>query len=471
MSEKANIMSEVKKQKIFHMPHAYAFTVILILICGVLTHIIPAGVYDLVELNGRYVVDPETFHYLEEQTPLSLWDMVLCIPRGLQQQYKLVFMVFIFGGAINIFNKTKALDAVIGKVALSMQDKLFICVPLTMLVFSVFGQINIVTPIITFIPLGMLLAKGLGGDAIVALCLVPLANITSYATGAFSMSITGVAQDICQLPIYSAAGFRLVCMLVFIAVNSAWVIHYIKMIRKDPTKSLLYGTSAAMKKDDAELPELTLRLKIAVGVFVIGVIVLVYGSLHGWDSYTELPMVMVVAGVIGGLIAGMTLDEISIAFADGMKSVAFGVLLIGIASGISLALSEGNTIYTIVHFLSNISEGLSPLLSTFIIFGATALITSVIPSSSGLAAAVMPIFSPLAQVLGVNQQICCLAFGFANGMCGFIMPASGFLMASLGMAGVKYETWMKFYFKYFLMQVAVAGGLLTIANMVNLGPF
>lgn len=453
------------------MPHAYAFTVILILLCGLLTHIIPAGVYDLVEMNGRMVVDPETFHYLEEQTPLSLWDMILCIPRGLQQQYKLVFMVFMFGGAINIFNQTKALDAAIGKVALSMQNKLFLCVPLCMLVFSIFGQINIVTPIITFIPLGILLAKGLGGDLLVALCLVPLANLTSYATGAFSMSITGVAQDICQLPIYSASGFRLICMLVFIAVNSIWVIRYIKMIRKDPTKSLLYGTGAELKTDDTELPELTFRRKIAVAIFVLGVCVLVYGSTHGWDSYTELPMVMVVAGVLAGFVVGMTLDEISIAFSEGMKSVTFGVLLIGIASGISLALKDGNSIDTIVHFLSNISEGLPAILSVFIIFGATAMITAVIPSSSGLAAAVMPIFSPLAHVLGVNQQICCLAFGFANGLCGFVMPASGFLMASLGMAGVKYEIWMKFYFKYFLLQVAAALGMLTVATWIGLGPF
>lgn len=453
------------------MPHAYAFTVILILICGALTHIIPAGTYDLVEMNGRFVVDPETFHYLEQQTPLSLWDMILCVPRGLANQSRLVFMVFLFGGAINIFNKTKALDAVIGKLALSMQDKLFICVPLSMLVFSIFGQINIVTPIITFIPLGMLLAKGLGGDALVALCLVPLANITSYATGAFSMSITGVAQDICQLPIYSGAGFRLTCMFIFIAVNSAWVIRYIKTIRKDPTKSPLYGTSAALDQDDAELPELTFRRKLAAVIFVMGVIVLIYGSTHGWDSYTELPMVMVTAGVIAGFVAGLTLDEISIAFSDGMKSVTFGVLLIGIASGISLALSEGNTIYTIVHFLSNISEGLPPIISTFIIFGITAMISAVIPSSSGLAAAVMPIFSPLAHVLGVNQQVCCLAFGFANGMCGMVMPAAGFLMASLGMAGVKYETWIKFYFKYFLIQAAVACGMLTVANLCNFGPF
>lgn len=111
------------------------------------------------------------------------------------------------------------------------------------------------------------------------------------------------------------------------------------------------------------------------------------------------------------------------------------------------------------------------MISTFIIFVVTALITAVIPSSSGLAAAVMPIFSPLAYVLGVNQQICCLAFGFANGLCGMIMPASGFLMASLGMAGVSYEVWMKFYFKYFMIQTAAACCMLAAANMIGLGPF
>ena len=48
-------MDEKKKIR-FKMPHAYVLIVGLILLMGILTYIIPAGVYDMVEVNGKKVV-------------------------------------------------------------------------------------------------------------------------------------------------------------------------------------------------------------------------------------------------------------------------------------------------------------------------------------------------------------------------------------------------------------------------------
>lgn len=43
-------------------------------LCAILTYIIPAGAYDMMTLeDGREVVNPETFHYIE-QTPVGLME-------------------------------------------------------------------------------------------------------------------------------------------------------------------------------------------------------------------------------------------------------------------------------------------------------------------------------------------------------------------------------------------------------------
>ena len=61
-----------KKKRKFQVPHVYALLVGLIILCAILTYIIPAGAYDMMTLeDGREVVNPETFHYIE-QTPVGL---------------------------------------------------------------------------------------------------------------------------------------------------------------------------------------------------------------------------------------------------------------------------------------------------------------------------------------------------------------------------------------------------------------
>ena len=66
-----------KKTKLT-MPHVYLLITLLIFAAGILTYIVPAGVYDFVEVEGRKIVDPATFHYLEEATPVPDRQLSLC---------------------------------------------------------------------------------------------------------------------------------------------------------------------------------------------------------------------------------------------------------------------------------------------------------------------------------------------------------------------------------------------------------
>ena len=71
------------------MPHVYVIIFAILLLATILTWVIPAGTYDFIEVNGKSVVDPATFHYIE-RTPVSLWEMVLSIPEGMVKQASLI---------------------------------------------------------------------------------------------------------------------------------------------------------------------------------------------------------------------------------------------------------------------------------------------------------------------------------------------------------------------------------------------
>jgi len=462
----------MKQKKKFVMPNVYLLITMLIFVAGFLTYIIPAGVYDFVESGGRSIVDPASFHYLEESTPVSIWEMVLSIPQGLKKACNIVFLVLLVGGGVGIVNETKALDALISGLALKMRSKLYICVPLTLFAFGIFGQLGILNPVLAFVPLGLMLAKSLGGDACVGVCLVTVAANIGFTCGAFSSPSTGTAQAIAGLPLYSGMAFRLFCWAVFVVVNSVYLIRYINKIRKDPTKSVCYGIDTAMaNQEDVEIPELTGKRKLVCLTFLAGICVLVYASINAWDSATEIPMIFVLTGIACGLVYGFSPNRIATLFINGCKSTSSAATIVGFASGIGIVLTNGNIIYTIVHSLSNISSALPLVITTILMFLANLVINIFITSGSGQAAVVMPIFSPLAQLLGMTQQNAVLAFNFGDGLSNSVLPTSTATMGAIGIAGVPYDVWMKFYWKLFVIQVVTASGLLTIATIIGLGPF
>ncbi len=82
----------------------------------------------------------------------------------------------------------------------------------------------------------------------------------------------------------------------------------------------------------------------------------------------------------------------------------------------------------------------------------------------------MPIFSPLAQILGMTQQSAVLAFNFGDGLSNTVLPTSTSTMGAIGIAGVPYDVWVKFYYKLFLLQVLTASALLAVSTFIGYGP-
>jgi len=91
-----------------------------------------------------------------------------------------------------------------------------------------------------------------------------------------------------------------------------------------------------------------------------------------------------------------------------------------------------------------------------------------IPSGSGQAAVTMPLMAPLSDVLGLTRQAAVFAFTCGDGLSNMVIPTSGILMASLGLAGVPYERWLRFMVPLLLQLIAVAALFMAAAVVIGL---
>ena len=462
-------MAEKTKKK-FTMPHAYIIMLIVIAMCTILTHVIPAGVYDFVEVNGKKVVDPSTFHYIEA-TPVSFWDMMLAIPQGMVKNASLIFCTFLVTGGIKIIDSTGTLAATIGRFIAKIKGKLFLAVPLFMVPFTLLGALGISTQMVAFVPLGCLVASALGGDAVMGVAMILLGMTSGFCLAPYGMSTTGNAQIISGIPLFSGAGFRFICVAILWICAAIYVVRYTKKIQADPTKSAIYGlkNEVAATADEAQLPEVTPRRIAILVVYVLAFVSIFYTAFIGTCTVDSLTATFILAGIISGVIYGYTPNEIAKLFVEGCKSITFGALIIGFGASISIVLTNGNIIYTIVHALCSLLTGMPATIAAILLTLINTMVNFVIMSGSGHAASVMPILAPTAQVIGITQQTNILCYSLGAAMTDMLLPTSSTLMASIAVAGVPWEKWVKFFWKYLVIEILISLVFVAVAVMSGWG--
>lgn len=459
------------EKKKFKMPHAYVIIICMILLFAVLSYIIPAGTYDKMEVNGREVIDPASFHFID-QTPVGLWDVVLSIPQGLVKQAGIMFMIIVIAGSVEIINQTGALEASIGRLAHNFKDRPYIILPLLLACFVAMGAVGVGNAIVAFVPLGLMIALGMGADACIGVAMVGMGMNLGFTGGSFVASTTGTAQTIVGLPMFSGFGLRLIMTVVLWAAGSVFMVRYVKKIQKNPQLSAVYGVEGAVREmDDVEMPELTKRRILVLLAFLVGLAFVVYGAIKSWSANDAIPAVFLSTGVVCGLIYGFGPSKICEIFVNGAKKITFGALIVGISAGIGIVMTKGNIIHTVVYGLSSLLVGMPKAIAAIVMYVINIIINCFLTSGSGQAAAVIPILGPVGEAIGLNQQIVVLAFNLGDGFTNQILPMSSVTMASIAMGGIPYDKWLKFIGKWLGINLLIGAIFLVIATMINYGPF
>ncbi len=415
-----------EKKKKSKVPHTYVILFAMIIVVALLTYVIPAGQYQKIELEtGRMVVDPNSYAQVDSN-PAKVFDVLKAFPKGLAAAQSIVFFIFIVGGSFNIVNKTGAIEAGISKIAVSLKGMEGLMIPIFIIVFSIGGAtIGMAEEAIVFVPIGIALARALGYDAIVGMAIVALGAAAGFTAGVINPFTVGVAQGIAEIPLFSGIVLRLVILVCTWVLVITYVYKYAKKVKSDPTKSLVYDLEQEEKHnaiDLSNIKKMTTNDVLVLLVFAAGMGVLVYGVFqYGW-YITEIAAIFLAIGILSGIVAKMTLDDIAKNFIAGAKDIAMGALVVGLARGL-LVIMEGSLIIdTVVYGLASAINGLPKAVSAVGMLVVQSFINFFIPSGSGQAATTMPIMAPLSDVIGVTRQTAVLAYQFGDGISNSIIP-------------------------------------------------
>jgi uncharacterized ion transporter superfamily protein YfcC len=248
-----------------------------------------------------------------------------------------------------------------------------------------------------------------------------------------------------------------------------YISRYARRVRQDGRNSYLKEFANDISKE-VYVPKEAYGLKHAVilAAFFSAFLLFAYGSKEWKWELPYLGAVLIPVGLLGGLLNKMSPDEMAKTFVKGAQEMMYGGLLIGFASSISVVLTKGNIMHTIIYSLAKPLGLVGPTASAIGMFVVNAIFSVFVPSGSGQAMIVMPIMAPLADLIGITRQVSVLSYQMGNGLTHIMVPTYGILMGCLGIANVPFDKWLRFIVPLALILGVVMIIAMVIAVQINL---
>lgn len=464
------------------------------------------------------------------------WQVFSALYNGFSQQAGIIAFVLVIGGAFWVVNSTKAVDEGIMKFIAKVQAlerfKLIrhlgsgnIVITLVMLLFGLFGAVfGMSEETIAFVAVAIPLAKRLGYDEFVGVCMVYVAAHVGFAGAMLNPFTIGIAQDMSDLPLFSGIEYRIICWLILMTIAIAFTLWYTSRIRKpvavteEPVDeavevmekgsgikawvcfailmvvlvlfSVFYASDCVISLGQKSFaaPWLlwvltalfamvsVIALRRSARLFILDMLLfcilfMVTGVMgYGW-YLPEICALFLALAVASGLAAGYSSDDIAKEFIAGAKDIFSAALIIGFAAGIIVILQNGQVIDIMLDSMASALDGSGRAGALGTMYGIQTFINLFIPSASAKAAVTMPIMAPFSDIIGVSRQATVLAFQFGDGFTNMITPCSGVLMAVLSVARIPYEKWFRWIWKFILFLILVGFLLLLPTLFLNLPGF
>lgn len=456
------------KKKGFSVPHSLAIIFAAMFLASILTWIIPGGSFDrVVNAAKRTVVVPGSFHYIESTpvNPLSILDFVF---NGLKSAGEIIFALMCSGGGLGVVLATGMFQGAASTLSKKAKGKEWIVITILMTLFALLCIPINLNYFIPFAALGIMIAQAMGYDAIVGVAIIMLGGAVGFSCGAMNLPNTGTAQIIAELPVFSGMAYRLACMIPFLAVTILYVVHYGNKVKKSPEASFMYGIDSKIdeKKTD-DLPNFEKRhIPVAI-VVCIAIGYMIYTAIFSSLTFKSTSAIFLYMGLLSGLVFRMSVNELCKHFMNGVKGMAGTGILIGFAYAISGILNSGHIMDTVVNYLAGTLAYFPKIFQAPAMFIMHTIINVFVTSGSGQAAVTMPVFIPVADLVGMSRQTAVLAFNFGDGFCNFILPHAAATMGFVAQANIPYTRWIRFIAGLFFIWLVIGTGLLMLATIIN----
>jgi len=461
----------------------------IVVFAGALTQLVPRGEYQT-DAVGNII--PDSYTRLEG-AKLPLWKIlaspVLIFTEGAATTgVAIILFIVLIGGTFLILDKSGVLKYILTAVVSKFKARKYILLSLVVFIFMLLAAVvGIMEESLTLVPLAVAISLALGWDSLVGIAMSLIAVAFGYSAALFNPFNVILVQELAGLPIFSGLWYRLIVFVLVYLVFIAFLIPYAKKIEKRPEKSIVYESDKAVREkyagdaDMALLEDKNLRkaamtfVGCVLGVFAaVAVSFALQGrvpeSLAGFIGYLPtiaMALLFTIGGLLAGRITGLRGKKLLAAFGQGVKAIAPAIPLLLLVICVTFVLSEGKIIHTILYWVYELMKGLTPAASLLVLFLFVMVLEFFIASGSAKAFLIMPIVLPLAQMVGLSGQNVVLAFMLSDGFCNIVYPTSSLMILAIGMVGISYGRYMKWFWKLFLAQMALSVAAMLVAAAIG----
>lgn len=456
--------------------HPLVVVFLIIILLSLATYIIPGGQFQRYEakidaLGGetRELIIPGSFQFTESN-PQGFSDIWTSFMEGAIEASDIGFSIFLCAGAFYAIIATGSITKGINSLAKRFGNKTHILIPICIFVFGLGGATyGMYEDSIPFILVLVPLALSMGYDSAVGLMTVHFSVVVGSAFGFISPFSLGIGQALAEVPMLSGMAVRIVSWAIAMIFTTFFILRYASKVRKNPKLSPFYEDDKIKKEttdniDVTSLEGLSFRDVLVLISLATGLGIMIFGVIKlGW-WFNEIGSIFLFMGIVIPLIGGMKVNKMISENITGMTTVMSAVLLISASRIMTAILKNSNTMDTILYYLSNTLVEMPKIFSVIVIFFISGIMMLFIQSSSGLAATLMPIIAPLADLLGIPRQTIVSAYAMGSGAFGWIAPWEGVNFAMCSLAGVRFFKYLKLAGK-FVLTVYVPLSIITLIVM------
>lgn len=392
-----------------------------------------------------------------------------------------IAFLLVIGGVFNCLEKCGLMKYMLDKITFRYGKERYKLMALIVLFFMAMGSfIGSFEECVPLVPIVVALAIRLGWDALVGIGMSLLAIGCGFSAGICNPFTVGVAQELAGLPMFSGMWFRALAFVLVYALLMGFLFLYAKNIERPICATEMEKTAETEKSGqqvntDSTSPEFQDNMQMNrgllwfAGLMITGIaVVLSSVFITALQDYTMIivALTFLLAGMIASAVSGNG-GNLGKIFWNGLVSVLPAVLMILMANSIKYTLVEGNVLDTLLNGAVDIAATLPRWSVILFIYLIVLIMNFFIASGSAKAFLLMPLIVPVAEVFGISAQLCVVAFAFGDGFSNVFYPTNPVLLISLGLANVNYGKWVKWSWKFQVMNLILTSGLLLVGLLIG----
>ncbi len=481
----------------FTVPHILILILLLMTIAWALTAVVPQGYFETKTVSYEFqaktvnknILDAQSFQLAVDSKGQEVKGVAALfsedgnrgflnsIFNGLTTGDRfggavgVIAFLLLIGGSFGMIMAPSSLNKSMLRLLVLTKGKDLLTIPVFCFIFSLGGAVfGMGEEAIAFAMLLTPIMISQGYNAITAVLCTYVSTQIGFATSWMNPFNVAIAQGLADVPLLSGSGFRFIMWSVFTIVLMGFATYY--------AKSIKVSKSEQTKTEHLQSSKLVLGDKLILLNLLLGMVWVVWGvSMRGF-YIAEIATQFFTIGLTSALITrffkldGLSFNQLADAFQDGAASLVPIALIVGFAQAILIILGGADpttpsALNTILYSTAQSLQGFSETASALFMYLFQSIFNLFVTSGSGQAALTMPLLAPMSDLVGVSRQTAVLTFQLGDGLTNIIVPTSASLLGCLGVAGINWNDWAKFIWKFLACNMLLAIIFIAIAVVIG----